>query len=460
LSSADADEVIRLLRKLARDEGKTIIATVHGPSLAAYKEFDNLILLSRDPNQAGTMVYYGPAYPDSIQYISNKGAASGPPVDPNIGPEAIMTALLQNKDNPDPENTAASWVKRYCASKYVREFVSGRAGRNPSGGEPVSTSHGKGGLNLKQWLILARRNVIVRRRDVWQMVIMGLQAPLFAFLIAMIFNGVHEPLVPAPGGKPTPLLNNPGLSWFTGTFADLGGIHFLLVVGAVWFGCNNAVRDVVGEWLIYQRERMVCLRLPSYIFSKLIVLSFICMFQCVLMLGIVYPVCRLNSGFLVTLVVLWLTSMVGAAIGLLISAAPFVKTTESAIALLPIVLLPMIGLGGGIKSLYKLPSVATYASDLIVTRWAYEANIVHEAEGRKEKFDYTNSTPDGYPNEFADIAEEAIPLAVKDGKRIQMVDDKSNANRQGFPRCLIVIASMFFILASGVLISLTMRDVN
>ena len=38
-------------------------------------------------------------------------------------------------------------------------------------------------------------------------------------------------------------------------------IHFLMVVAAIWFGCNNAARDIVGEWTIYKRERMVTLKL-------------------------------------------------------------------------------------------------------------------------------------------------------------------------------------------------------
>jgi hypothetical protein len=46
------------------------------------------------------------------------------------------------------------------------------------------------------------------------------------------------------------------------------GIEFLMVVAAIWFGCNNAARDIVGEWIVYRRERTVSLKLPSYVFSK------------------------------------------------------------------------------------------------------------------------------------------------------------------------------------------------
>ena len=45
--------------------------------------------------------------------------------------------------------------------------------------------------------------------------------------------------------------------------------------------------------------------------------------------------------------------MIGAGLGLSISALS--KTTESAIALLPVVLLPIIALGGGMRPIYLMP---------------------------------------------------------------------------------------------------------
>ena len=48
LSSYDAAGVVDLLKRLSH-EGKTIIATIHQPSLEVFKKFDNLIMISRDP---------------------------------------------------------------------------------------------------------------------------------------------------------------------------------------------------------------------------------------------------------------------------------------------------------------------------------------------------------------------------------------------------------------------------
>jgi ABC-type multidrug transport system ATPase subunit len=70
LSSHDAYHVMQLLRRLA-DSGKTIITTIHQPSIDIFKQFDSLIMVSRDKgDKAGMLVYFGPAYPESIQFFN------------------------------------------------------------------------------------------------------------------------------------------------------------------------------------------------------------------------------------------------------------------------------------------------------------------------------------------------------------------------------------------------------
>jgi hypothetical protein len=157
-----------------------------------------------------------------------------------------------------------------------------------------------------------------------------------------------------------------------------------MVVAAVWFGCNNAARDIVGETAIFLRERMVNLKLPSYVFSKFAVLGLICAFQCTALLSITYFWCDLSGPFVTLLAVLIASSLVGAALGLLISAVA--PTTESAIAFLPVVLLPFILLGGGIKPVHEMPAVAQWVAAICPTRWGYEANLLAEAKSRKSEF--------------------------------------------------------------------------
>jgi hypothetical protein len=154
-----------------------------------------------------------------------------------------------------------------------------------------------------------------------------------------------------------------------------------MVVAAIWFGCNNAARDIVGEWTIYKRERMVTLKLFPYVFSKLAILFGLCIFQCGTMLTIVYFTCGLKSNFFFDFIVLLLASMIGAGLGLSISALS--RTNESAIALLPVVLLPIIALGGGMRPIYLMPRAGQIVSTIIPSRWSFEANLLHEGAAKE-----------------------------------------------------------------------------
>ena len=99
------------------------------------------------------------------------------------------------------------------------------------------------------------------------------------------------------------------------------------------------------------------------------------------MLAIVYLICGLHSNFLYDFLVLLLSSMIGAGLGLSISALS--KTNESAIAMLPVVLLPIIALGGGMRPIYLMPHAGQVLSAIIPSRWSYEANLLHEASAKE-----------------------------------------------------------------------------
>ncbi len=358
LSSYDAAQVVRLLRRLA-DSGKTIICTIHQPSVDIFKEFDSLIMVARDKgDNAGMLVYFGPAYPHSIEFFNPPGSKPAP--DPS--PESLMTGLQKQP--------ATQWATVYQGSSIRKEFVESRTGR-------VVTAAGEGSGRRKrrfgfgQAFTLSRRNLLLKLRDRTQTTILLAQAPLFAALVSIVFYGLTDQHF------------GDAAKWaeFCG---KVSSVHFLMVVAAVWFGCNNAARDIVGETTIFQRERMVNLKLPSYVFSKMAVLALLCVFQCVALLGLVYVICGLSGPFTTLLAVLTTASLVGMSLGLLISALS--PTTEAAIAFLPVVLLPFILLAGGIKPLHEMPVTAQLIAAATPTRWAYEANLLEEAKHRTSSF--------------------------------------------------------------------------
>jgi ABC transport system ATP-binding/permease protein len=451
LSSYDAEGVVDLLKRLAR-EGKTIITTIHQPSLSVFQKFDDLIMISRDPDGIGAMAYFGPAFPDSIRFFR-------PPKDnpkdatedvSSLSPEMLLSGLK--------EATTPEWCNRFAKSDYHRKFIQERAGKIPDkAGQAVAPARRR--FPVTQSLQLVRRNAILKIRDRAQLVILLLQAPLFAVLIVLIFGALDEPPdLNAAGVIPTLAASK--------TFSELGGaiaeIEFLMVVAAIWFGCNNAARDIVGEWTIYQRERMVNLKLAPYAFSKFAILCGLCILQCLTLLGVVYIFCHLQGSFLKTFIVLVLSSLVGAALGLAISARS--STTESAIALLPVVLLPVLALGGGVRAVYKMPTIAKALSYAVPSRWAFEQNVVTEAQG------HVCGYPPGLPmwddcpkgGKGVDTATVVVPKAVvtSDHSTDPAPLKKGTNLRYSFPQTVGVLLSMLGLLLAAVLTFLKSRDIH
>jgi ABC-type multidrug transport system ATPase subunit/pSer/pThr/pTyr-binding forkhead associated (FHA) protein len=416
LSSYDALQVVRLLHQLAGD-GKTILLTIHQPSLDIYQQFDNLIMVTRDKGStsSGALAYFGPAFPQAIEFFRPQ---NGPRRE--LSPELLLDGLA--------EKQTADWVDLYHRSRFREEFVDKRAGTMPSAGEKKGTTSAIRKMGFGQWWTLVRRNTILRMRDRSQMAFMLLQAILFPALMAIVFGSLTQT---------DSIRDLPAWLNYAGKIST---VHFLMVVAAIWFGCNNAARDIVGERAIFQRERMVSLKLPSYVFSKAAVLAVLGLVQCLILSGVIYLFCHLSGPFLQTLWTLWLAYQVGVAIGLLISS--LADTTESAIALLPIPLLCMILLSGGIRPVNTMPPVARWLAQASPSRWAFEANVVMEANEHQSLVLKGATSGD-------DIAEGVFPARSADG-----------TERIPVKTCWSILAAMFAVLLTSVLAVLRRRDIH
>jgi ABC-2 type transporter len=159
---------------------------------------------------------------------------------------------------------------------------------------------------------------------------------------------------------------------------DQTAAMFFVVVSAVWFGTSNAAREIVTERAIYLRERMVNLSILNYVFSKYIILSLICIFQCTLLLGIVFFVLGFNGGvvaFGLELAVIVAVAMNATALGLLLSTV--VASAEAAMALTPIALIPQVVLGGLMVPMTTNPML-TPLMYVMPARWGFEGSISYE----------------------------------------------------------------------------------
>jgi ABC-type multidrug transport system ATPase subunit len=160
---------------------------------------------------------------------------------------------------------------------------------------------------------------------------------------------------------------------------------FILVMIVLWFGCNNAAKEIVKEEAIYGRERAVNLGIVPYLASKFLVLTLITALHALMLMALVYGALELAAllvpgcttpppeyrlAYLPQFGVLVLLAMSGVALGLLLSAC--VSTPDRANALLPYVLIPQLILGGGILDVQHGP-LSLLAMGLSPVYWAYRA---------------------------------------------------------------------------------------
>jgi len=155
----------------------------------------------------------------------------------------------------------------------------------------------------------------------------------------------------------------------------------MIAISAIWLGTQNAAREIVSEMAIYKRERMFNLYIYPYIFSKISVLSFFSVIQSfifIMILTINYNgsnvMVDLNSPVYLFFWMVFL-SISATFLGLLLSS--LVKTSERAMTILPLILLPQIMLAGLVAKVSN--GIVEFISYFTLSRWGVEGfNIIQE----------------------------------------------------------------------------------
>ncbi len=130
---------------------------------------------------------------------------------------------------------------------------------------------------------------------------------------------------------------------------DAPTILFIMAFAAVMFGCINASREIVKEQEIYKREQAVSVGTLPYIFSKVLVLSVLCLVQSAILVGAVAWVDPMQHGTIFPgmveiYITIALTSLAGLMMGLAVSA--MVPNNDWAMSILPLLLLPQVIFSG------------------------------------------------------------------------------------------------------------------
>ncbi|NNG27123.1 MAG: FHA domain-containing protein [Ignavibacteriaceae bacterium] len=315
-------DVMHLLKGIAA-KGKIIILTTHNITKENFEILSHLIVLSK----GGKLAYFGEANKAADYFQVDK-------------PYEIFGKL--ETEEPD------FWKEKFRKAPEYRKFVAAREESILETKTTEVTGVPNRKADMKQFLTLTERFFRVKLRDRVSTAILLLQAPIIALLIALVFDDASE--------KTAAL--------------------FILVIASVWLGCSNAAREIVSEQAIFKRERMVNLKIPSYLFSKVTVLMMLCFVQCAILAMIVVPSIDMESSFFSIFFLLLLTSLPSLLLGLFVSS--LVSTSEAAMGLIPLILIPQVVLGGLITIFANMSGFEKVIAAFLTTRWAFEGITILE----------------------------------------------------------------------------------
>lgn len=394
LAADDTTSLISLLSNVARSTGKTIIMTIHQPAKDEYERFNLALIMG----YGGIPIFYGPTSPDSYKFFGTWKEKSNQPND--IDNPRDMFDMLRLRENTIHDQMKAqnpqipkvearkvacqAWQQEFQQTQTFRMMYSGS--RQVGQGQSQRGIPETAGRPAGQFRLLLSRYFKVKIRDVGGTAIMLLQAPIIGILLAFVFGGQSKTLPFWCIGALQELKRKSGggggdlnaiLAQMTSTI-DHAAAMFFLVVSAIWFGTSNAAREIVSERAVYLRERMVNLGLVNYVMSKFVLLSFFCLVQCTVLLAIVFFALGFHGGglaFAMDLGYLTSVAICAVALGLLISTS--VESSEAAMALTPIALIPQVVLGGMIVPM-TTNEMLKWVMYVIPARWGFQGVSAQE----------------------------------------------------------------------------------
>lgn len=397
-------KMMLLLRKLA-DKGHTVILVTHATH--NINVCDYVCFLAA----GGNLAYFGPPE-EARAYFKQPDFAE------------IYSVLEPGDNHPRiPVEAGEKFRQSQVYQKYIGDLLDQRPKTTTllPVKQPQQEKGSRKGRSWRQFLILSQRYLELLKNDWGNLAILLLQAPIIGLLLLVFIkaagpggldpgNVVQCPatatIVAAAGYPDVPTPRNPVVStdcqrvqnFLTNNpqgraYASLRGgvaralqdfirsgpgfgvtVLFLMAFSAIMFGCVNAIREFVKEGAIYRRERAVNLGILPYMFSKIVVLEALCLFQSLVLVVCISVFDPFGHSiflppFLEVYITIALTSLAGLMLGLMISA--LAPTSDRATSLVPILLIPQVIFSGAIFPLTSW--VLQILAVLFPVRWSMAA---------------------------------------------------------------------------------------
>jgi ABC-type multidrug transport system ATPase subunit/pSer/pThr/pTyr-binding forkhead associated (FHA) protein len=399
------------LRRLA-DRGHVVVVVTH--TTLNIGMCDQLALMAR-----GNLAYYGPPK-EALSFFGVRDY-------PEIYNRVFETIDEDNVEDLPPNEASKRWAAYFKTSALYVKSVAHRL-MNPSDNvwdahdEALSNKTLRGryrGTFLQQARVLTERTLTLALHDSRTMLAMLLVLPLIGLFLATInfdnttnvrgqmlvsrgsgvdFIEALDKIPTAPITANAPPDDKPKAGGASSnvkemaTFTpanDAQRLLFMMSLAVALLGIFASAYTIVEEKSLFLRERMVNLRIPPYLTSKVVVYAGFAMLSCILLLIIVSLGVQLPAKGLLTwgplemFITLALTAIAGISIGLLLSA--FVRQTNAVTYAVLGVLFVQILFPG---VLFKMEGALEPLSKITITRWSLEAlgatadMTARNAEGR------------------------------------------------------------------------------
>ncbi len=364
LSSTDSYHIIYLLKQQALRQ-KILFINIHQPSNEIFYLFDKIIVLDK----GGYPIYYG--HPGSALEYFRKATKK-------------IETLAEGKYQTEQEE-----ILSIIEETYVDEFGGKTKKRllNPKDWyekfkehmqheETDKKTHSELPPNvaivpgsLDQFNTYFMRNLRSKVSD-RQYLLMALTiSPLLAFVLSFLCRqnnwGVYQ-------STNYLFIQNENISAF----------YFMSVIVAMFVGLIISAEEVYRDRKLYIRERYLKLKRTSYFSSKLLFLIGLSLVQTLTYAIISTLILGLSANFLIYWITIFLISIAGNVLGLLISSM-FNSLVAIYIAI-PLILVPQILLSGVVVPFKNLNPIVTsqeyvpFIGNLMPTRWSYEALIINQ----------------------------------------------------------------------------------
>uniref|UniRef100_A0A7S1MF97 ABC transporter domain-containing protein n=2 Tax=Neobodo designis TaxID=312471 RepID=A0A7S1MF97_NEODS len=353
LDSVNALRVGKLLRTLTHEEQRTVICTIHSPSSELYDVFDDVLLLAD-----GHVVYHG-ATSDAPKYF----AAVGHPVPPRVNPSEHFMKVLQLPAEQIAE-LAAAWRKYTDSAEGRGENLSQHRAPAPA---DVRLADPEFDRLLNHQVVGAGTELALLTGRAWRTTMRD-PAGVFGRLVQTLFFAVLLALFYA------------NLDTTDNGVNDRAGVLFMQVMNLTFMNVMSALAVFPPERAVFLQEQSSSMYSAGlYYVAKVIAELPLNLAYPTLYVIITYFSWDLAPGataFFNHYAIALAVSYCGNAFGLW--AAAMFPSTEIAMTLTPLFLMPMMLVGGLFANTERLEPGWVWLNYISFPRYAYKAFFVNE----------------------------------------------------------------------------------